>query len=175
MGGHGGPPLRPGGADRRPGGAIETAELAWYLERYCHWPSGVFRKRARQVEAALPRWGVELYRALAAADGALADWQRADADAGPQLTIRVDRERLAAAVDEAADRADADEAATQLLGAGARRRGLPLRRRTLQSRKSKIPVRTDILWQQSVGHTTARAEGTPDGDELAVQVPAVPA
>ncbi|MCP4668808.1 MAG: CHAT domain-containing protein, partial [Deltaproteobacteria bacterium] len=57
----------------------------------------------------------ELYRALAAADGALADWQRADADAGRQLTIRVDRERLAAAVAEADDRAAADEAATQLL------------------------------------------------------------
>jgi len=50
-----------------PWGAIETAELAWYLERYWRWPSGVFRERARQVEAALPRWGEELYRALAAA------------------------------------------------------------------------------------------------------------
>ncbi len=53
-----------------PWGAIETAELAWYLERYWRWPSGVFRERARQVEALLPRWGEELYPDLYYRDAA---------------------------------------------------------------------------------------------------------
>lgn len=39
-------------------------ELRWYLERYPDWPYGPFRTQAKALEAQLPRWGKELYRAI---------------------------------------------------------------------------------------------------------------
>ena len=47
-----------------PLGPLEADDLVWYLERYAMWPSAPFQQRAREVEAALPRWGQALYALL---------------------------------------------------------------------------------------------------------------
>lgn len=48
---------------RAPLGPIELEELRWYVERYFQWPSGIFKERARQLEARLPEWGKALFDA----------------------------------------------------------------------------------------------------------------
>jgi tetratricopeptide (TPR) repeat protein len=47
-----------------PLGPIETDELRWYLESFYLWPTGVFQERAARMEAQLPQWGEQLYRAV---------------------------------------------------------------------------------------------------------------
>jgi len=49
-----------------PLGPIEADELRWYLESYYVWPTGVFKARAGRIEAQLPQWGQDLYRAVVA-------------------------------------------------------------------------------------------------------------
>ena len=49
-----------------PLGILEADDLTWYLERYAMWPSAPFQPRAREVEAALPRWGQALNALLQA-------------------------------------------------------------------------------------------------------------
>ena len=79
-----------------PLGPIEGEDLTWYLERYCHWPSGVFRDRARRVEGQLPRWGAELYAPLRgeAARGPLEAWNAAGKDATRRFTVQVNRDQM---------------------------------------------------------------------------------
>jgi len=91
-----------------PLGPIEADELAWYLERYINWPSGVFQERAKQVEQKLPEWGRLLYRALPAE--ALQDWEAAGQER--RFTIKVNKHVFEAPPER---QKEADEAATLLL------------------------------------------------------------
>jgi tetratricopeptide (TPR) repeat protein len=47
-----------------PIGIIEAEDIRWYLEQYLIWPSELFQKRARAIEANLPQWGRAIYDAL---------------------------------------------------------------------------------------------------------------
>lgn len=98
-----------------PIGVIEADDLAWYLERYINWPSGIFRERARRIEAALPQWGRQLYGSLDGAVGGdiLKAWKAAPKEAERRFTVRVDKELIAGA--DEVQQAAADEAATLLL------------------------------------------------------------
>jgi tetratricopeptide (TPR) repeat protein len=106
-----------------PIGPIEAGEIAWYLERYCRWPSELFRTRARQVEEALPRWGQSLYRLLEQPAGdregteALRSWQKADRVGGREVVRRfsVDLDPRPPLGIEGAAAAERAEAATLLL------------------------------------------------------------
>ncbi|SPF34268.1 TPR domain protein [Candidatus Sulfopaludibacter sp. SbA4] len=92
-----------------PLGPIESGELAWYLERYINWPSGVFQDRAHRVEAALPGWGQALVP-----QGFLPLFTQASASqAERRFTIKVDKDLMAGATPER--QKEADEAATLLL------------------------------------------------------------
>jgi tetratricopeptide (TPR) repeat protein len=97
-----------------PLGPIEADELAWYLERYINWPSGVFQERARRVEADLPRWGRLLYATLNAdvARAAFEAWKATPEGTERRFSVKVDKE-LADAADPR--QREADEAATLLL------------------------------------------------------------
>jgi tetratricopeptide (TPR) repeat protein len=130
-----------------PLGPIEADELAWYLERYINWPSGVFQQRAKQVEQKLPEWGGQLYDALPRE--ALQAWEKARQER--RFTIKVNKHVFEASPER---QKEADEAATVLLslpwelihdkrsflfqGANAVRV-----RRTLPSRESHDAVATD--------------------------------
>jgi len=91
-----------------PLGPIESDELAWYLERYINWPSGVFQQRAQQVEKKLPEWGRLLYGALPA--DALQAWEKARQER--RFTIKVNKDVFEASPER---QKEADEAATVLL------------------------------------------------------------
>jgi hypothetical protein len=104
-----------------PLGPIESDELRWYLERYVHWPSGVFRERAQRVEALLPRWGRWLHQAALeheAAREVVAAWRGAAEGVARRFTVLVDRDLIAGPLDAGREQrqADADEGATLLLG-----------------------------------------------------------
>jgi len=47
-----------------PLGPSEATELRWYLEAYGLWPFGVFKTRAKTLEASLPAWGRKLFDAI---------------------------------------------------------------------------------------------------------------
>ncbi len=84
----GGPQVRSRRFDfRAPLGPIEADDLAWYLERYASWPSPVFQRRAKGIEAKLPEWGGLLYDALAhdKTRGAIDGW--AAAEGGPSSGV----------------------------------------------------------------------------------------
>ena len=104
-----------------PLGPIETEELRWYLERYAAWPSGVFRERAKALEARLPEWGLQLHRVLEhhLAGDVYRAWRDGGNGAVRRLTVLVDPDPvvIGAARDEAGTKrpADADEAASLLL------------------------------------------------------------
>ena len=51
-------------------GPIEDEEIRWYLERYSHWPVGVFAERADKVIKKLPEWGRDLFEAALRPDAA---------------------------------------------------------------------------------------------------------
>ncbi len=136
-----------------PLGPIETGELAWYLERYAHWPSGVFKERAEGVEARLAEWGQALYAALTGetARPALEAWRAVPRDVRRRFSVLVDADPVAGAGDGKAR--EARESATQLLslpwelthdGRGflfQGRRGVRVRRR-LPNRGKKQPLVT---------------------------------
>jgi hypothetical protein len=76
-----------------PLGPIEADDLRWYLESYYLWPTGVFKARAECIEAQLPQWGQDLYRAVVAtqhAQEALHAWQHAAAGAERRFSVLVD-------------------------------------------------------------------------------------
>jgi tetratricopeptide (TPR) repeat protein len=106
-----------------PLGPIEFGELRWYLERYASWPSSPFQARAREVEKLLPEWGRRLHAAALEPDAArkaYEAWKHSGERVSRRFTVWVDRNLVAgggADGDEQARRqADADEAATLLLG-----------------------------------------------------------
>ena len=131
-----------------PLGPIEAGELAWYLERYINWPSGVFLDRAHRVEEALPRWGQALVP-----QGFLPAFAQASASpAERRFTIKVDKRLMAGSEPER--QKEADEAATLLLslpwelihdGEGFLFQGKPgVRvRRSLPNRKPRPAVATE--------------------------------
>jgi tetratricopeptide (TPR) repeat protein len=99
-----------------PLGVIEAEELRWYLEEFYVWPIGIFQERAARVEARLPEWGQDLYRAALAPDTAreaLSAWQQAGEDAERRFSVFVDRDLPDGASEE--ERAASNEAAAELL------------------------------------------------------------
>jgi tetratricopeptide (TPR) repeat protein len=98
-----------------PLGPIEADDLAWYLERYINWPSGVFQERARRVEADLPRWGRLLYDTLndEAARRAFEAWNATPQGTERRFTVEVDKDLIAGTPEDR--QREADEAATLLL------------------------------------------------------------
>ncbi|MCP4700873.1 MAG: CHAT domain-containing protein [Gammaproteobacteria bacterium] len=98
-----------------PIGVIERSDLHWYLESYYAWPVGVFKERARQVEAQLPQWGRALFDAALGQSEAVqvlrawentGDWQkRFSVEADAELSKRASEEQ----------RKTARQAATELL------------------------------------------------------------
>ncbi|MBL9008739.1 MAG: tetratricopeptide repeat protein [Myxococcales bacterium] len=78
-----------------PLGPIEADDLRWYLEEYYRWPFGLFRERARTIEAKLPAWGNELYQmALGgkAPGPALSAWQHAAERGVRRFSVHVDQD-----------------------------------------------------------------------------------
>ncbi|MFQ4136886.1 tetratricopeptide repeat protein [Nodosilinea sp. PGN35] len=97
-----------------PLGPVELEEIRWYIEKYYQWPTGVFKQRASQIEAALPQWGQALYRAAVAGDSArpaLESWQRATGSR--RFSVQVDGEPMEGTPEDAA--AQCREAANDLL------------------------------------------------------------
>jgi tetratricopeptide (TPR) repeat protein len=99
-----------------PLGPVEAGELAWYLERYVNWPSGVFQERASRVEEAFPHWGRVLYDTLnaSATRSALDAWTAAPPQVERRFTVKVDKELMGGGPPDERQR-EADEAATLLL------------------------------------------------------------
>ncbi len=144
-----------------PLGILELDDLRWYIEKYYQWPTGVFKQRAGQTEAALPDWGQALYRAAVSGESArepLEAWQHKTGSR--RFSVQVDSEPL-----EGTPEAEADQfraAASDLLslpweilhdgkgylsqGAnGVRvRRRLPNRERT-QTLKADLPIRVLLI------------------------------
>ncbi|WP_204152654.1 tetratricopeptide repeat protein [Leptolyngbya sp. CCY15150] len=76
-----------------PLGPLELDDLRWYIEKYYQWPTGVFKQRAGQTEAALPDWGQALYRAAVSGESArapLSEWQRTTGSR--RFSVQVDSE-----------------------------------------------------------------------------------
>jgi tetratricopeptide (TPR) repeat protein len=99
-----------------PLGPIERDELRWYLEKYYLWPVGVFQQRASRVEAQLPEWGHQLYRAALTSESArkiLDVWQNTADDAARCFSIVIDNALLEGTNQE--EQTNANEAAGELL------------------------------------------------------------
>ncbi len=99
-----------------PLGPIEADRLRWYLESYYLWPTGIFTEQARHIEAQLPKWGGDLYRAATVAQSArelLSDWKQIPEDVERRFSVYVD-DRLPEGHSEA-EQAAANEAASALL------------------------------------------------------------
>ncbi len=99
-----------------PLGVIETEDLRWYLEEYFVWPIGVFKERAGRIEAQLPQWGQDLYRAAFAPQvchEAVNAWQQAGLNGERRFSVSVDSELPDGAGE--AEQSVAREAATELL------------------------------------------------------------
>jgi tetratricopeptide (TPR) repeat protein len=80
-----------------PLGSIEADEVRWYLESYYLWPTGVFRERALQIEAQLPRWGQDLFAsvlAMPAAQNVMSAWLQNIDKVERRLSILVDAELM---------------------------------------------------------------------------------
>ncbi|MFZ4677772.1 MAG: CHAT domain-containing protein, partial [Nodosilinea sp.] len=144
-----------------PLGPLELDDLRWYIEKYYQWPTGVFKQRAGQTEAALPDWGQALYRAAVSGESArepLEAWRQKRGSR--RFSVQVDSEPL-----EGTPEAEADQfraAASDLLslpweilhddkgylsqGAnGVRvRRRLPNRELT-QTLKADLPIRVLLV------------------------------
>ncbi|HEY6347179.1 MAG TPA: tetratricopeptide repeat protein [Bryobacteraceae bacterium] len=95
-----------------PLGPIEAEEIAWYLERYINWPSGLFEERAQRTVEALPEWGRLLYDCVndEEAHNALEAW-KSGGSAEHRFTVKVDRKLIKGHP----EREDSAEAATLLL------------------------------------------------------------
>ena len=84
------------------------------IEKYYQWPTGVFKQRAGQTEAALPDWGQALYRAAVSGESArepLEAWRHKTGSR--RFSVQVDSEPL-----EGTPEAEADQfraAASDLL------------------------------------------------------------
>jgi len=101
---------------KAPLGPIETDELSWYLERYYLWPVGLFKERANRIEAKLPEWGHDLYRAALVSDSAreiLAAWQNTADGAARCFSVVIDNALPEGTSED--QQATANEAASELL------------------------------------------------------------
>ncbi len=99
-----------------PLGPIEDEELTWYLERYAHWPVGLFVDRADKVIKKLPEWGGDLFKAALSPDEAseaYEAWKRVVGNTARRFNVKVDPELPTDTPDE--EKQAAQEAATQLL------------------------------------------------------------
>jgi hypothetical protein len=88
-----------------PLGPIEAADLAWYLEKYATWPSGVsvIQDRARRVEQNLVTWGRLLHDAampVAHVANVKEAWARISPHAGRRFSVEVDTSLEAGAPEE---------------------------------------------------------------------------
>lgn len=102
-----------------PLGPIEAEDLAWYLEKYAIWPSGVpvIQERARKVEENLIKWGQLLHdeaMPVAHVAGVREAWAKISSHAGRRFSVEVDPALGADATEE--ETQVAKEAATLLLG-----------------------------------------------------------
>ncbi|MGH9755786.1 MAG: tetratricopeptide repeat protein [Blastocatellia bacterium] len=99
-----------------PLGLIEADDLRWYLEEYFRWPAGLFKERAARIEARLPQWGQDLFKAAldddVARDGLFA-WRQAAGASDRRFSVMIERELPKGASQE--DQAAADAAASALL------------------------------------------------------------
>lgn len=80
-----------------PIGQIEQDDLRWYLESYPHWPTGLFQKRAKAIEARLPQWGQALFDAVLttkAAEVVVTAWEEAKTDSERRFSIRIKADTL---------------------------------------------------------------------------------
>ena len=76
-----------------PFGAIELAEIRWYIESYFRWPTGVFKARADKTEQGLINWGKLLFDAVFSVKSAKAplnEWRNAGQDL--RFSVQVDFE-----------------------------------------------------------------------------------
>ena len=96
-----------------PLGEIEAGELAWYLEAFPRWPSGVPLGRAKELQKQFPQWGKKLFGALQPGRAVLDAW-RAIGDVTRRFSILVDQAQLPRNPDTPAEQ-DAKEAAVRLL------------------------------------------------------------
>ncbi|MCP4663076.1 MAG: CHAT domain-containing protein, partial [bacterium] len=97
---------------------IAAGELAWYLERYGHWPGSAFQERIECIEQQLREWGRMLSNALLdpSARPVWEAWQSAESteqELSRRFTVRVGRELAAPGTDP--ETQQAEEAATLLL------------------------------------------------------------
>ena len=104
-----------------PIGPIEAADLAWYLEKYAIWPSGVpvIQDRARNVEENLVKWGRLLHDAalpVAHVANVKQAWAKIDDHAGRRFSVLVDVEATLEAGAPDDEVKTAKEVATLLLG-----------------------------------------------------------
>ena len=105
-----------------PLGAVETGDLAYYLERYHLTPFGIFAERAKAIEDRFPEWGEDRWDALqpdvAEHAAVIAAWKRGPATAQRRFTVEArplpPRPRKADDEEKRA-RAEQQEAATALL------------------------------------------------------------
>ncbi|PZO35436.1 MAG: hypothetical protein DCF17_18690 [Shackletoniella antarctica] len=144
-----------------PLGPVELDDLRWYIEKYYQWPTGVFKQRANQTEAALPAWGQALYQAAVSGESArepLEAWRQKRGSR--RFSVQVDSDPVEGTPDNEADQFRA--AASDLLslpweilhdgkgylsqGAnGVRvRRRLPNRELT-QTLKADLPIRVLLV------------------------------
>ncbi len=71
----------------------EMAELTWYLEQYCRWPTAAFKARAKGVEERIPDWGRALFRNAMPEDSCarvLEAWRGAERAPERRFTVTVD-------------------------------------------------------------------------------------
>ncbi len=99
-----------------PLGPIEKEDLAWYLERYYLWPSGLFKERAEKVEAMLPQWGGLLYKAVFDHPGVsqvLEAWENKDQTPCRRFTVFVDEQWVPTGEEEEGPGQEAAQQRTQ--------------------------------------------------------------
>lgn len=78
---------------KAPFGPIGTGDLRWYLEMYSVWPVGIFKDRANQIAAQLPRWGQALFEAVlgtSATKDVLYAWQNVPEQAEHRFSVSID-------------------------------------------------------------------------------------
>ncbi|NEQ50975.1 MAG: tetratricopeptide repeat protein [Leptolyngbya sp. SIO3F4] len=144
-----------------PLGPLELDDISWYIESYCHWPTGVFKQRAEKTESNLPEWGQALFQAALGNEVArepLTEWLRSSGSR--RFSVQVDADLPVGTEDS--ELAQSRAAASELLalpwetlhdgtgylaqGAdGARvRRRLPNRERT-ETIEADLPIRVLLI------------------------------
>ncbi|MBT9311334.1 CHAT domain-containing protein [Leptothoe kymatousa] len=146
---------------KSPLGPLVLEDISWYIESYCHWPTGVFKQRAEKTEINLPQWGQALFQSALGSEVArepLTEWLRSSGSR--RFSVQVDADPPAGTEDS--ELAQIRVAASELLtlpwetmhdgtgylaqGAnGARvRRRLPNRART-ETLEADLPIRVLLI------------------------------